>query len=161
GDALYLFSADAAGHLTGYSHGFSFGAAERGVTFGRYRLSTGEDDFTAQRVNSLGSANLGPRIGPVVINEIHYHPDAGDDEFVELLNLTSAPVALFDAAAPTNTWRLNGLSFNFPPGTTLESNALLLVVPTSPAAFRAKYAVAPEVLILGPYPSQLQDSGER
>src|SRR6185436_20757597 len=33
GDSVYLFSADAAGNLTGYSHGFSFGAAERGVTF--------------------------------------------------------------------------------------------------------------------------------
>ncbi len=161
GDDLYLFSADAAGNLTGYSHGFSFGAAERGVTFGRYRLSTGEDDFTAQVANSLNGANAGPKIGPVVINEIQYHPDAGDDEFIELRNITGEPVPLFDPNAPTNTWRLNGLGFDFPQGVTLESNALLLVVPTSPAAFRAKYAVAPEVVILGPYAGQLQDSGEQ
>jgi hypothetical protein len=118
GDDLYLFSADAAGNLTGYSHGFSFGAAERGVDFGRYRLSTGEDDFTAQAANSLGGANAGPKIGPVVINEIHYHPDAGDDEFIELRNLTDEPVALFDPSVPTNTWRLNGLGFDFPQGIT-------------------------------------------
>jgi hypothetical protein len=161
GDDVYLFSADAAGNLTSYSHGFSFGAAERGVTFGRYRLSTGEDDFTAQAANSLGRANSGPKIGPVVINEIQYHPDAGDDEFIELKNITGGPVALFDPAAPTNTWRLNGLGFDFPPGVTLGANALLLIVPTDPAVFRAKYAVAPEVTILGPYAGQLQDSGER
>jgi hypothetical protein len=161
GDDVYLFSADAAGSLTGYSHGFSFGGAERGVTFGRYRLSTGEDDFTAQLANSLGNANTGPKIGSIVINEIHYHPDAGDDEFIELRNITSEPVALFDSSAPTNTWRLNGLGFDFPQGVTLGSNALLLIVQTDPAAFRVKYAVAPEVTILGPYAGQLQDSGER
>jgi CotH kinase protein/Lamin Tail Domain/Chitobiase/beta-hexosaminidase C-terminal domain/Immunoglobulin domain/Bacterial TSP3 repeat len=160
GDDVYLFSADAAGNLTGYSHGFSFGAAERGVTFGRYRLSTGEDDFTAQAANSLGGTNAGPKIGSVVINEIHYHPDAGDDEFIELRNLTSEPVALFDPSAPANTWRLNGLGFDFPQGVVLGSNALLLIVPTDPAAFRLKYAVSPEVVILGPYAGQLQDSGE-
>ena len=38
------------------------------------------------------AANAGPRIGPVVINEIHYHPDAGDDEFVELRNITASAV---------------------------------------------------------------------
>jgi hypothetical protein len=161
GDDLYLFSADVAGNLTGYSHGFSFGAAERGVTFGRHRVSTGEDDFTAQVANSLGGTNAGPKIGPVVISEIHYHPDAGDDEFIELRNITGEPVALFDPAAPTNTWRLNGLGFDLPPGVTLDSNALLLIVPTDPAAFRVKYAVAPDVTILGPYAGQLQDSGER
>jgi hypothetical protein len=161
GDDLYLFSADAAGNLTGYSHGFSFGAAERGVTFGRYRLSMGEDDFTAQVANSLGGANAGPKIGPVVISEIHYHPDAGDDEFIELRNVTGEPVPLFDPTVPTNTWRLNGLGFDFPQGVTLGANALLLIVPTDPAAFRAKYGVGPEVTILGPYAGQLQDSGER
>jgi hypothetical protein len=161
GDDVYLFSADAAGHLTGYSHGFSFGAAERGVTFGRHRLSTGEDDFTAQIAASLNASNAGPTIGPVVINEIHYHPDAGDDEFVEMRNTTGESVALFDPAVPTNTWRLDGLGFDFPQGITLGANTLLLIVPTSPATFRAKYAVAPEVIILGPYAGQLQDSGER
>jgi hypothetical protein len=97
----------------------------------------------------------------VVINEIHYHPDAGDDEFVELKNITGEPVPLSDPSAPTNTWRLNGLGFDFPANLTLGSNALLLIVPTDPAAFRLKYAVAPDVIILGPYTGQLQDSGER
>src|SRR5262249_26462833 len=116
GDDVYLFSADAAGNLTGYSHGFSFVAAVAGVTCGRYRLSTGEDDFTAQIASSLGDVNLGPKIGPVVINEIHYHPNAGDDEFIELKNITDQPVLMYDTSNPTNTWRLNGLAFDFPQG---------------------------------------------
>jgi hypothetical protein len=35
-----------------------------------------------------------------------------------------------------------------------------LIVATNPAAFRAKYSVPTNILILGPYAGQLQDSGE-
>src|SRR5262249_27767091 len=48
GEEVYLFSADAAGNLTGFSDGFSFGAAANGVTFGRYTTSTGEIQYPAQ-----------------------------------------------------------------------------------------------------------------
>ena len=44
----------------------------------------------------------------VVISEIHYHPEPDGFEFVELLNLTASPVALFSAAFPTNAWKLSG-----------------------------------------------------
>ncbi len=161
GDQIYLFSAGAGGNLTGFSHGFSYGASDAGVTFGRHVISTGEEDFTAQISPSLGSTNVGPKIGPVVINEIHYHPDFGGDEFVELRNITGNPVPLFDAAVPANTWRLNGVGFNFPPGITLPGNGFILITRSEPAAFRAKYSVAPEIPVLGPYSGDLQDSGER
>src|SRR5204863_4351092 len=75
GDAIYLVSGDANTNLTGYSHGFSFGAAADGVSFGRHVISTGEEQFPAQRVTTRATGNAGPRIGPVVISEIHYHPD--------------------------------------------------------------------------------------
>ncbi len=161
GDSVYLFSADASGRLSGYSHGFAFGAAERGVSFGRHRLSTGDDDFTAQAAPTWNVANAGPKIGPVVISEIQYHPDAGDDEFIELRNVSAAPVSLFDPAAPTNAWRVSGLGFDLPPGLTLAPSQFLLLVPTEPEEFRAKYAIAAFVQILGPYTGSLQDSGER
>ena len=161
GESVYLFSGDGAAHLTGYSHGFSFGAAAPGVTFGRYVVSTGEEEFPAQRASSLGAANAGPRVGPVVINEIHYHPEVGGDPFVELKNLTSDPVFLFDPSFPTNTWRLNGLAFDFPTNQVLAPNQFLLLVATNPAAFRAKYSVPGNVPILGPWSGRLQPSGER
>lgn len=47
-DEVWLFSADIAGNLTGYVHGFRFGAAEDGVTFGRHVTSTGGEHFVAQ-----------------------------------------------------------------------------------------------------------------
>ncbi len=160
GEAVYLFSGDATTNLTGYSHGFSFGAAPPGETFGRYVLSTGEEDFPAQGAPSLRAANLGPRTGPVVINEIHYHPAAGDDEFVELKNVAITNVALFDPERWTNTWRLDGLGFAFPTNLLLVPDQLLLVVATNPEDFRTRYSVPNEVPILGPWTGVLQDSGE-
>ena len=114
GDRVFLFSGDAATNLTGYSHGFEFGAAAFGVSFGRHLLSTSQEEFPAQLRPTPGEGNRGPRVGPVVISEIHYHPDAGDDEFVELLNITTNAVALFDPANPTNTWRLRWVGFRVP-----------------------------------------------
>jgi hypothetical protein len=96
-----------------------------------------------------------------VINEISYHPATGYDEFVELFNLSLSPVALYDAAFPTNAWKLNGLGYTFSNHLTLGAGSSLLLVNIDPSAFRAKYGVAPAVQILGPYPGSLQDSGER
>ena len=53
GESLYLFSGDANTNLTGYSYGFDFGAAANGVSFGRYVISTGEEDWPAQSALSF------------------------------------------------------------------------------------------------------------
>jgi hypothetical protein len=160
GEEVYLYSADAAGSLTGYSDGFSFGAAANDVTFGRYTTSAGEIQFPAQLDKTLGKPNSGPRIGPVVINEIHYHPLAGQPEFIELKNITASPVQLYDPAHPTNTWRLNGVGFEFAPGAEISAKGLLLVVNGDPATFRMRHNVPGNVPVVGPYPGVLQDNGE-
>jgi hypothetical protein len=161
GDSIYLSSGGASTNLTGYSHGVNFGAAANGVSFGRYVNSVGEEQFPAQLGTTFSATNLGPVVGPIVISEIMYHPDADGDEFIELRNITSSDVPLFDPAHPTNTWRINGLGFIFPTNIVLPSNSLTLIVATNPAAFRAKYSVPAGVLVLGPFAGALQDSGER
>src|SRR5205085_2142463 len=108
----------------------------------------------------LGVTNSPPRIGPIVITEIQYHPATGDDEFVELFNITDNPVPLFDPATPTNTWKLHGLGYTFPANITLGPTQLLLVVSTDPAAFRLKYNVPTAVQIVGPYSGALDNNGE-
>jgi hypothetical protein len=161
GESVYLFSGAGASNFTGYAHGFSFDAAAVGVTFGRYVNSTGEEHFPAQITATFSHANSGPRVGPVVINEIHYHPAPDEQEFVELLCVAEVSVPLFDPAAPTNTWRLNGLAFTFPTNIVLDPGALLLLVPTNPPGFRARHSVPESVVILGPFSGALQNSGER
>ena len=172
GDEVYLFSANAAGELTGYFHGFGFGAAATGVSFGRYLTSVGAEHFVAQTSPTLPGANAGPKVGPVVLSEIHYHPpefaddsDNSDDEFIELQNLTPAGVPLFHATFPTNTWRLRGnVDFDFPQGVTLAANGFLLLVNFDPsdasqlAAFRARFSVSPTVPVFGPYQGKLDNS---
>ncbi|HTI68940.1 MAG TPA: lamin tail domain-containing protein [Candidatus Limnocylindria bacterium] len=160
GEQIYLFSGGPDGGLTGYSDGFSFGAAQNGVSFGRYVNSVGEVQYPPQKANTLGATNAGPRVGPVVINEINYQPLADGVEFIELKSITNGAVPLFDPNFPTNRWRLNGVGFDFPPNTTLPAGGLLLVVAGDPAAFRTRYGVSAAVQILGPYTGALQDNGE-
>jgi hypothetical protein len=161
GDQLYLFSADTNGNLTGYSHGFAFAAAERGVSFGRHVNSVGDEHFPAQRSVTPFATNSGPRVGPAVFSEIMYHPATGGVEFIEIANFTAAPLDFFDAAFPTNTWRLSGASFSFPTNFTLAANGLVVIAGTNPATFRALYPVPTNVPVLGPFAGVLQNSGER
>jgi len=161
GDDVYLFSGNTAEQLTGHSHGFDFGGAQTGVSFGRHVNSAGIEHFPAQISRTLGNFNSGPRVGPVVINEIHYNPVPGGDEFVELLNVSGSAVPLFDPVNSTNRWSLSGFGFNFPANVSLAPDGLLLVVAGDPAAFRAKYGVPAAVAVLGPTTGNLQGSGER
>ncbi len=175
GEEVYLFSADANGTFTGYLHGFAFGAAEKGVTFGRHVTSTGEEHFVAQTTPTLNAVNEGPKVGPVVINEIMYNPllIAGatntSAEYLELRNLLAQTVPLFDPDVPTNTWRIEGgVDFDFPTNVTLPPEGYLLVVSFDPetdskaiSAFRAHYGLDANARILGPYTDKLENSGER
>ncbi len=154
GGSIWLFSADNAGELTGYAHGFKYGATDAGVSVGRHFNSVGEEQFVAQSASTIGAQNAGPRQGEVVINEINYQPGNGGDEFVELRNTTTSVVAM-------DGWELDGLAFTFPAGASIAADGIALVVSLEPDVFRAKYKVAAEVPIFGPAPGILQNSGER
>jgi hypothetical protein len=172
GDEAYLFSADGAGNLTGYYHGFEFGAAEQEVTFGRYVNLVGQEFFVAQNNSTLGFENSLPRVGPVVLSEIMFHPpdlpdgtDNAEDEFIELRNLTGQPLAMFDPANPTNTWRVRGgVEFDFQTNTMLTG--WLLIAGFDPSdtarlnAFRARYGVPASVPIYGPLRGKLDNSAD-
>ena len=173
GEVACLFSGNAAGELTGYSHGFNFGAAEEGMSFGRHVTSEGREHFVAQTATTLGTNNPSPRVGPLVINELMYHPpDAGTndntlDEFIEVLNITGSPVDLFDSLASTNTWQLKGgVDFVFPTNLALPAGQFLLLVNFSPTnaaqsnAFCARYAVPAGVSLLGPYGGKLNNGSD-
>lgn len=173
GESVYLFSGDANTNLTGYFHGYDFPAAPNGVSFGRYTNSQGEVSFVLQSAVTLGAANAYPRVGPLVISEIMYHPpdlngvDDSLNEFIELQNITGTNVPLYDPAYPTNTWRFrNAVDFDFPANQTLAAGDRLLVVGFNPAnaaqlaAFRAQYGISNSVPIYGPWQGKLDNSGE-
>jgi len=121
--------------LTGYSEEEKFDASETGVAFGRYKKSTGTYNFVAVSDNTPGSANAYPKVGPVVVNEIMYHPqNDGDAEYVELLNISAGPIDLQEwdnEQGKYVPWRLvdeGGISFDFPLGTTMAAGEYILLV---------------------------------
>ena len=127
--------------------------------------------------SSAGATNSVPKVGPVVISELMYRPQiqSGSNvveqtalEFVELVNVSTQAVPLFDPQHPTNTWELNaGIQFRFPQGASLAPGGILLVVSFDPASdpdalgnFRAHYPIASDQAIFGPYQGKLSNSGE-
>jgi hypothetical protein len=161
GETLYLSSRLPDGSVGPYREIVDFGATEREFSIGRYTTSRGDVQFVLLDRPTMGYVNSGPKVGPVVINELMYHPVAGGDGFVELANISSADVPLYNPLHPDLTWQFtDGIQYTFPTGVTLESGALLLVVPIDPAAFRAKYGIPASVQIFGPYIGSLNNAGE-
>jgi hypothetical protein len=185
GDEVVL-SAAANNALTGYRAAVRFGAAASGVSFGRYVTSDQREEFVPMSARTFGvddpgsveefrqgtgRPNTAPSVGPVVISEIMYHPpdlgtnDNARDEFIELRNITTAPVPLFDS---TNGWHLrDAVDFDFPPGTVMDPGDYLLVVsfdpqnnPAALADFRARYSLSPGVAIVGPWSGKLANDSD-
>jgi len=185
GDECYLFKGDSNGNLTGFRKGISFGPAPNGFSFGRHvtsdgnvemvlkpDLSLGTDVRAGQNPNRIdefrtgrGATNPYPLVGPVVINEIHYHPpdipvapgvtmDDSEHEFVELRNITSFSIPLYyvprqgdDPSFITNGWKVEGIvEFDFPGGhsasaVTLAPGEYILLVNFDPVNTNAQFVI--------------------
>ncbi len=170
GEQLYLSSAEN-GVLTGYRTVEDFGASETGVSFGRYyKSSTGNYNFVAMEQNTPSSENSYPKVGPIVISEIMYNPDWPVDslypndqyEYVELHNISTEPVTLYDYETG-EAWKFtDGIEFVFPTDTpvTIPAGGFLLLA-KKPEAFSWRYPDIAADLILGPYDANLSSAGER
>jgi len=115
GETVYLSSA-VNDQLTDYQSKEDFGPSTEGETLGSYyKPSTDSYNFVAMRTPTPGAANSGPRNGPIVISEIMYNPAGnGDSEYLELLNVSAAPVTLYDSVKG-KAWRISdGIDFEFP-----------------------------------------------
>jgi hypothetical protein len=181
GDEVHLSQA-VNGVLTGYRASAKFGAAQNGVSFGRFPTSQGVH-FVAMAQRTFGrdnpattnefrlgtgAANSYAKVGPVVISEIMYHPAGTNDalEFVELHNIDPAAAPLYDTNNPANTWRLrNGIDLNFPQGLIIPAGGYLVVVsfnpqldPVSLTAFQSAYGT--NAILIGPFNGKLRDTGD-
>jgi hypothetical protein len=158
------------GVITGYSEQEKFDASQTGVSLGRYLKSTEAYNFVALSKTTPGNANAYPLVGPVVINEIMYHPDGVDDaEYVELLNMSGGPVTLYDANDGVNeAWRFTddpdnpGIDFRFAKDSPVTLNAgeyLLLVKDIT--LFSSKYTVPQGVKVFSWGAGKLDNAGEK
>jgi hypothetical protein len=192
GDQVFLSQMTTNGRLTGYRAVAKFGPAANGVSFGRYVNSMGQADYVAMSALSFGTsvtagsppdqitlfrtgqgaANPYPKVGPIIISEIMYHPpDIGTndnvvEEFIELKNTSGSTVPLYDPAYPTNGWRLrDAVHFNFTSSHSIPPGGHVIVVSFDPATnltalaqFRARYGS--NLFLLGPYSGKLDNSSD-
>ena len=162
GDSVYL-SAGAGGQLVepAYRENVSFGPQESGTTFGRHLRADGSSAFPALSSATMGAANSLPRVGPLAIEEIMYHPITGGHEYVVIRNISEDTVPLYDPSFPSNTWQVDGIDFEFPTGVQLGPNSSLILVrdTSTPEEFRLTYQIAASVDILS-YPGALDNDAD-
>ncbi len=167
GETVHLHSGTG-GVLTGYSEKEKFDASEAGVSLGRWQKSTGSYNFVALTEPTPGGANAEPVVGPIVITEIMYHPAGNEQaEYVELLNISSAPVVFYDQekGAP---WRLTDdpdeptIDLLFPSDSPVTLGpGEYLVVAKDLSLFNAQYTVPAGVQVLTWGMGKLTDGSEK
>jgi hypothetical protein len=160
GDEVYIFSANSSGVLTGYENEVNFGEIETGVSIGRHINSIGKEHFVAQAQTTLNQANSYPRVGPVVINQIMYNPTAENFEYLELVNISSGDVKLYEETKMIS-WKVSGIDFDFPPNTTLAAGESVYLVESgiSPEDFRFFNSMAESVKVFN-FSGSLKNEGE-
>jgi hypothetical protein len=150
GGDLYLLEADSGGNLLRFVEDNNYGPTYPNEAIGY--LPDGTGDYVRLCTPSLGESNAASGFchGPVVINEIQYHPTSGA-EYIELYNYGTQSENL-------GGWLLRGaVSFNFGGSAVIPPDSALLIVGFNPSntsqlnAFRAHYQVAMSVPIVGPW----------
>ena len=181
GEGLYLSEANASDQLVRFVDQLQYEASQNGFSFGRFPDGTGpfitlssptfgvSAPATVEEFRTgTGARNAGPKSGPVIINEVMYHPADSNAlnrlacEYVELLNISSQPVPLYNLKEPTNTWTLTGgISYTFPTNLTLLPGQFALVLSTNEVeTFRQSYGLSTNLLILGPWLKALNNAGD-
>jgi hypothetical protein len=161
GDQVYL-TRNVGGNAA-FEDVVDFGSTFNGESLSRTPDGTGR--LLPSSEPTLGSANASPRVGPLVISEVNYHPEdpsaaavaiftgitAKDLEFVEIKNPTTQTIDLSD-------WRLRGeVDFDFGSGTMVPGETIVVVTfdPALPengtllSAFRTHYGIDNSVSIFG------------
>ena len=161
GGDVWLISADpVSGKLKNFEQKAGWSPVLPGLAYGRW--PDGSGSFAPLAAFTPSASNAMPRVGPVQVTEIHYHPSGSTPEFVEVSNTSASAEAM-------DRWTLRGsVDFDFPAGFSIQPvEAVVLVafdpvlVPSLASTFRNQYGVAPGVRLIGPWlaPDTLADAG--
>lgn len=176
GDQVYLTIGDGSGGVAEFVDQVELAASIAGESLGRTPNGTGR--LAPQTRATMGLANSEPRVGPVVISEVNYHPGDpssaalavlptltdNDLEYIELHNPTSQDVNLAN-------WRIRGdADVDFSAATTVAAGQTILVVTFDPndtenatllSSFKAHYGLGQDVLIVGDLQGNLNNGSGR
>ncbi|MCH1508377.1 MAG: lamin tail domain-containing protein [Akkermansiaceae bacterium] len=162
GETVYLSSA-ANDQLTDYRFQEDFGASLPGETQGYYyKASSGSYNFLPLASPTPNAPNDGPRIGPIVISEIMYHPSGnGDSEYLELLNVSDQGVTLFDTTSNAAWQFTSGIGYEFPAGLTIAlAPGERLILTANIPAFNSEFTVPAGTQVLEWTTGGLSNGGE-
>jgi len=162
GDEVWLFESDASGNPIRIADTVSFPAAPNGESFGRWPNAIGK--LYPMTSLTLGTANAGPRVGPVILSEIMYDYPADTNALLEFLELYNPATTNL----PLDHWQLlKGIDYAFPDGAILPATGTVVLVnfdpqanPTALANFRSTYGINASVPLFGPYSGRLDNNGE-
>ena len=160
GDDVYLFSSNEPGNLTGFATGWEFDAQFNGVSFGRHTNQEGENHLVSMTELTLGSENSAPRIGPLAIVHIMYHPDFLNEEYLVVQNTTDSLINLFHAGSPDSSWKVTGIDFKFPQNSSIQVDEKVVLTSIEPDYFRTKYDLDYSVQIFQ-YRGKMSNKGEK
>ena len=162
GETVYLYG-PSDGLFLDYFEEESFGPSASDVSKGlHYKESTNTYNFVAMETATPGGPNSYPKVGPIVISEIMYHPNSGSAEFLELLNISGSSVTLYDALK-NEAWKITGgFEFSFPAilPVTMEPGERIVLV-RDLAAFQSAYTVPAGTQVFEWTSGALNNSGER
>jgi hypothetical protein len=149
------------GEIIRFADSVQIPATDQEAIYGRYTRTDGITDFTRLENETAGEQNASPAIGSVVISEVMYHPTINGLEYIELTNISSETVSLFDELRLQNVWKLSGgIDLDFPLGTTIKPNEVILISGTEPEVFRSQLSLDASLQIIGPWSGALNNAGE-
>ncbi len=156
GGELYLVSPNKR-----YVHGYRYGSLEVPHSWGRIVDSFGNDGLAKLTHSTKSTTNASIFTGPVVISEIMYNHDDMVD-YLEITNITSSNVNLYDVANPDNLWRISGVNFEFPANSSIVAGEKIVLInnKVTDAQFRTEYQIPASVRIFT-FDGKLSNSGER
>lgn len=177
GDEIKLSSYNSQGFFTGHRVTAKFEATKNGVSQGRIETTDGVVYHSALETRTLGAANAAsltagaansaPVIGPLVITEFLPMPAAGLPEFIEIANISSSTVNLYDdtnisgKSNPNNTYKVEGIGFEFPVNVSMVANEVIILTDATESEFRTAYSSTPSGVKIFSYSGGIKSTGER
>ncbi|MCQ2064050.1 MAG: lamin tail domain-containing protein [Fibrobacter sp.] len=147
--------------------------SESSLMLGATKGSSGVVDISdgtiaqgALATETPGEKNSALKVGPIFINEMHYHPKEGDPndfEFLELINKGDAEVNLFVDKGETKGWKVEGVRMEFTSGDKIPAGGIMLLLPDSMSSFEASVREKqqiPETVQIRFYQGKLSNRGE-
>lgn len=158
GGEIWLLGADSNGDFNGIGDRLQYNGLGDGMSYGIISTSAGLRKGVVRAQNNLG---------PLVISELMYNPPSGGYEYIEIQNITTNSVKLYDENRWWARWAVNGgVKYRFPAGAEIRGGGYILIVNFDPNDFvaqnnfRVMYGISWDVPLYGPYDGSLRNSGD-